>query len=61
MKKNTFGEREFTDYNKYPTEEDKKLFEEEDQSLLKDDEQIYGGLGLWLRGQITKSEKEQQD
>jgi hypothetical protein len=37
------------------------LFEEEDLSLLKDDEQIYGGLGLWLRGQITKLENEQQE
>ena len=53
---NSYDIKEFS--QNHFTEEDLKLFHEEDQSMKKDDEQLYGGLGLWLRGQMRLSNKE---
>lgn len=49
MRKNTFAVMD----ESHESNEEMKLFEEEDESMNKEDEEIYGGLGLWLRGQIA--------
>ena len=57
LRKNTYAAMDDS-LESQVSDEDMKLFKEEDQSMKREDEEIYGGLGLWLRGEIAQAKEQ---